>query len=128
MGLKRLLVFRPTVTFRGPVDGAAAALATRCEVPMRSIHHCVPGSVISVAASTRIVVHAHPFCFLRMPCACMRASPAPSKSKPRHAQDNAAPHGRNPAQPPVVSSVRQELSCQVTRSMDKPMRACTGSV
>ena len=48
-------MFRPTVTFRGPVDGAAAALATRCEVPMRSIHHCVPGSVISVAASTRIV-------------------------------------------------------------------------
>ena len=35
-GLKRLLVFRPTVTFRGPVDGGAAALATRCEVAERS--------------------------------------------------------------------------------------------
>ena len=47
-GLKRLLVvFRPTVSFRGPVDGAAAALATRCEVPMRSINHCVPDNLLS---------------------------------------------------------------------------------
>ena len=37
-----------------------------------SFHDCVPGSVILVAASTRIGVHAHPL-FLRMPCAYKRA-------------------------------------------------------
>lgn len=86
-----------TYTFRGPVNGAAAAPATRCEVPsglsltpltplfslrthtrvgrpspvVWSIPHCVPGSGILVAAYARLVDHAHPS-FSRLPCACMR--------------------------------------------------------